>query len=47
LNVDFGINNERQDCNIGTVCLWEGRVKGGDEYEGKGSMNSTYIKETE
>jgi hypothetical protein len=34
LNVDLDINNERQACKIGTVCveeyLWEGRVNKGD-----------------
>jgi hypothetical protein len=39
LNIDSGINNERQDCEIGPVCVrglvgvW-GRVGGGDEGEG-------------
>jgi hypothetical protein len=40
LNIDFEINNERQDCKIGTVCGEEGtcgrrRVNEGDEGEGK------------
>jgi hypothetical protein len=38
LNIDFGINNERQDCKIGTVCVWvlvcRRRGNGGDEGEG-------------
>jgi hypothetical protein len=27
LNIDFGINNERQDCKIGTLCVGEGEWK--------------------
>jgi hypothetical protein len=38
LNNDFGINNERQDCEIGTVCVWilvgRGEVNGSDEGKG-------------
>jgi hypothetical protein len=38
LNIDFGINNERQDYKIGTVCggrllAGAGRVNGGEESE--------------
>jgi hypothetical protein len=36
--MDFGINNERQDCKIGTGCVvvlvGRERVNGGDESEG-------------
>jgi hypothetical protein len=31
LNINLNINNERQDCKIGTVCVW-----GGYLWEGKG-----------
>jgi hypothetical protein len=36
LNINLSINNERQDCKIGTVCVWGraleegGRVNEGD-----------------
>jgi hypothetical protein len=33
LNIGLNINNERQDCKIGSVCVWEGisrRVNEGD-----------------
>jgi hypothetical protein len=36
LDIDFGINNERQECKIGAMCggyLWKRRVNGGDESE--------------
>jgi hypothetical protein len=49
LSIDFGINNERQDCKMGMVC---GRglvcgVNGGDEDEGIGWMSFIYIEEIE
>jgi hypothetical protein len=52
LNIDFGINNERQDCKTGTVCAWgvlvgRSRINGGDEDEGIGLMSFIYIKEIE
>jgi hypothetical protein len=35
LNIDFGINNERQDCKIGTLCggsiCRRREVNGGDK----------------
>jgi hypothetical protein len=38
LNIDFGITNERQDCQLDTVCMVDTfgkrRVNGGDEGEG-------------
>jgi hypothetical protein len=50
LNIDFGINNERQDCKIDTV--WEGsygrgRVNGGDEGEGVWLVGIIHIYEIE
>jgi hypothetical protein len=45
LSIDFGINNEKQDCKIGTV--WGGvlmtGVNGGDEGEGIWLMGFIYI----
>jgi hypothetical protein len=46
LNIDFGINNGRQYCKIGTVrrgYLWEGRVNGGHEGEGIWLRGFIYI----
>jgi hypothetical protein len=44
LYIDFGINNERQDCKIGALCggVLVGRVRmtSGDEHEGIQSMAS-------
>jgi hypothetical protein len=37
LNMEFGINNERQNCKISSVLVGtcgRGRVNGGDESEG-------------
>jgi hypothetical protein len=28
--IDFGINNEKQDCKIGTVCVCGGVLMGGE-----------------
>jgi hypothetical protein len=50
LNIDFRINNERQDCKIGTVCgegLPVGREVNGDKDEGIGLMDFIHIKEME
>jgi hypothetical protein len=49
LNIDFGINNERKDCKIGTLCgstYGKGMI-GGDEDEGIGSISFIHIKEIE
>jgi hypothetical protein len=49
LNIDFGINNERQDCKAGTVC-WEDAcmgMNGEDEDEGRGSIDFIYIRKVE
>jgi hypothetical protein len=47
LNIDFGNNNKRQDCKIGTECVGgacgKGRVNGGDEGEGICLMGFIYI----
>jgi hypothetical protein len=48
LNIDFGTNNERQDCKTGTIVgstCERVRVNGGDEDEGIGLMGFIYIKE--
>jgi hypothetical protein len=48
LNIDFGINNKRQNCKIGTV--WGGTygtVNGGDKGEGIWLMDFTNIYEIE
>jgi hypothetical protein len=52
LNIDFRINNERQDCKIGIMCVGgvlvkEGRVSKVDEDEGIWLMGFTYIYEIE
>jgi hypothetical protein len=51
VNTDVGINNERQDCKIGTVCiegcLRGGRIKGGDKGERIWLMGFIYIYEIE
>jgi hypothetical protein len=50
LNTDFGVNNERQDCKIGTVCgvlVRGGIVSRGDEGEGRWWMGFIYIHEIE
>jgi hypothetical protein len=51
LNIDLGINNERQDCTTGSVAgevLVRGwRVNGGDEGEGIWLMGFKYIYEIE
>jgi hypothetical protein len=51
LNIDFGINNERQDCKTGTVgergTCGKGRVNGGDEGEGIWLMGFIYLQEIE
>jgi hypothetical protein len=51
LNIDFGINNERQDCKIGTVCrvvlVGGGSVNGRDEGEEIWLTGFIYIYETE
>jgi hypothetical protein len=54
LNTDLGINNERQDCKIGTVCvsLWRdtckrGRVSKGDEGGPIWLMDFIYLHEIE
>jgi hypothetical protein len=50
LNTDFGINNERQDCKIGTVCVGgeaSGRGRGNEKDEGEGIWlmgSHTYMK---
>jgi hypothetical protein len=45
LSIDLGINNEGQDCKMGTVCggMWEGRVNGGSEGEGIWVMGFIYM----
>jgi hypothetical protein len=30
VNINLNINNERQDCKIGTVYVWDGVLVGGD-----------------
>jgi hypothetical protein len=48
LNIDFGINNERQNCKIGTV--WGVLLRGeneGDEGEGIWLMGFIYMYEVE
>jgi hypothetical protein len=50
LNIDSGINNERQDCKIGTVCvglLVGRRVNGEVEGEGIWLMDFIYLYEIE
>jgi hypothetical protein len=54
LNVNFGINNKRQDGEIGTECVCVGgvivggrRVNGVDENEGIWLMGFIYICEIE
>jgi hypothetical protein len=48
LNIGFGINNERQDCKIDTVCIRKdtydsGRVNEGDEVRKYGLHIHIYI----
>jgi hypothetical protein len=53
LNIDFGIENKRQDCKLGTVCVHVGdtcgigKMNGGDEDEGIWLMGFIYIHELE
>jgi hypothetical protein len=51
LNIDLGINSERQDWKIGTVgwgiLVGWGRVNGGDEGEGMQLMDFIYLYEIE
>jgi hypothetical protein len=50
LNIDFGTNNERQDCKIGTVYgghCGKGRMNGGDEDEGIELMGFIYREDIE
>jgi hypothetical protein len=52
LNIKLGINNERQDCKIGTVCvggvlIGERRVNKGDKDEGIWLMYFIYLYEIE
>jgi hypothetical protein len=51
LKVNFGINNERQDCKIGTLCVgvlvgW-GRVNVVDDKEGIWLMGFIYLYKME
>jgi hypothetical protein len=49
LNIDLGINNERQDCKMGAVCVGScgkgGRVNARDEGEGIGLMSFKEIEQ--
>jgi hypothetical protein len=50
LNTDLNINNERQDCKIGTVwggSCGKGRGNGGDEGERIWLMDFIYVCEIE
>jgi hypothetical protein len=48
LNIDFGINNKRQDCKIGSVCGDTCEAgNGGDEDEGIWLMVFICIHEIE
>jgi hypothetical protein len=49
LNIDLEINNERQDCKLGTVyrevLVGEGMVNEGDKVEGIWLMDFMYLHE--
>jgi hypothetical protein len=51
LNIDLNINNERQDCEIGTVwgvvLVGEGRLNEGDEGEEIWWLDFIYLYEIE
>jgi hypothetical protein len=52
LNIDLGINKERQDCKIGTmwggeVLVGERRGNGGDKGEGIWLLDFIYVYEIE
>jgi hypothetical protein len=43
LNIDFGINNERQDCKIGTVWVVTVRERVNEGDEGGNMVNGLHI----